>query len=71
MVESGGCVLRCKKNDDNSDHKIHASEEPLPFFHWPQKDNTCWVQTESTPKSLQPLTTGTKYLYICLYLEHT
>jgi hypothetical protein len=35
-----------------------------PFFHWPQKNNICWVEMESVLKVTEPPTTGTGHQYI-------
>jgi hypothetical protein len=37
---------------------------PTPSFHWPQKDDICRVEIESTFKVIQPPTTGTGCQYI-------
>jgi hypothetical protein len=55
-----------RKSDDNRDTlvKFMQPEGPSPFFHWPQKDDICWVELESILKEKQPLAIGTGHQYI-------
>jgi hypothetical protein len=49
------------KSDDCSDSlvKFMHPEGPSPSFHWPQKDDICWVEMESILKVIQALAAGT------------